>query len=123
MSVKPGKAKTTAVTGRRLRRHARYRSSFPVGVTLLTEGAYRQLAAHCKDLSEAGIGVLLAAELTLGEVASLNFSLPGIPAWELRAVLRHRRGYHYGFEFFSLSQDQTEGLAGYLKGLERADTD
>lgn len=123
MSVKPVKAKTNVVTGRRLRRHARYRSSFPVEVTLLTEGAYRQLAAHCKDLSEAGIGVLLAAELTLGEVASLNFSLPGAPTWELRAVLRHRRGYHYGFEFFSLSQDQTEGLTTYLKGLDRADTD
>jgi hypothetical protein len=123
MSVKPGRAKTSVVTGRRLRRHPRYRSSFPVGVTFLTEGSYRQLAAHCKDLSKAGIGVLLAAELTLGEVASLNFALPGAHTWELRAVLRHRRGYHYGFEFFSLTQEQIESLATYLKGLNRADTD
>lgn len=123
MSVQPGKA-TSGVTGRRLRRHARYRANFPVVVTLFAGDAYRQLDAHCKDLSAAGIGVLLAAELTMGEVASLNFSLPGAPApWELRAVLRHRRGYHYGFEFFSLTSEQAEALGSYLKAQERADSD
>ncbi|MBZ5681610.1 MAG: PilZ domain-containing protein [Acidobacteriia bacterium] len=93
-------------------------------VTMLGEGEYRRLDAHCKDLSEAGIGMLVAAELPLGEVASLSFSLPGSPApWEVRAVLRHRRGYHYGFEFLSLNPEQSRTLGGYLQNQARADKD
>jgi hypothetical protein len=123
MSAKPGRAFTTA-PGRRLRRTPRYRSSFPVLVKLLAAGRYESLQAHCKDLSEAGIGVLLAAELASGEVVSLNFTLPGLPApWEVRSVLRHRRGYHYGFEFFSLTSEQTGVLKQLIDGLERADFD
>jgi hypothetical protein len=123
MSAKPGRA-FTSTPGRRLRRTPRYRSSFPVLVKLLAAGRYESLQAHCKDLSEAGIGVLLAAELASGEVVSLNFTLPGLPApWEVRSVLRHRRGYHYGFEFFSLTSEQTGVLKQLIDGLERADFD
>jgi hypothetical protein len=123
MSAKPGRAFTNT-PGRRLRRNPRYRSSFPVLVTLLAAGRYESLQAHCKDLSEAGIGVLLAAELASGEVVSLNFTLPGLPApWDVRGILRHRRGYHYGFEFFSLTSEQTGTLKQLILRLERADFD
>jgi len=67
---------------------------------------------------------LVAADLTPGEVASLTFSLPGeLQPWEVRAVLRHRRGYHYGFEFLSLSGRQGSALKDYLQDLERSDTE
>jgi hypothetical protein len=123
MSPQPGKA-VKPVTDRRHRRYPRYRSEFPVSLTLLSEGKHLSLNGHCKDLSEAGIGVLIAAELKLGEVAALAFSVPGVPdLWDVRAVLRHRRGYHYGFEFLSLSGHQNQTLAGYLPGRERADWD
>jgi hypothetical protein len=123
MSAHPRRA-FTSTPGRRLRRFPRYRSSFPVIVTLLAEGRYKRLDAHCKDLSAAGIGVLLAAELASGEVVSLNFALPGLPhPWEVRGVLRHRRGYHYGFEFLSLTADQEGILKEHIEGLPRADFD
>jgi len=68
--------------------------------------------------------MLIAAELNLGEVAALSFALPGSPeAWELRAVLRHRRGYHYGFEFLALSNEEGSFLATYLPKLERQDSE
>lgn len=68
--------------------------------------------------------MLIAAELTLGEVASLVFSIPGVAgSLEVRGVLRYRRGYHYGFEFLSLSRQQAEILAAVLPGLERLDAD
>jgi PilZ domain len=90
---------------RRQRRYPRYRAEFPVTLTLLSSEGRQSLDAHCKDLSVAGIGVLIAEELNLGEVVALAFAPPGSSEpWELRAVLRHRRGYHYGFEFLSLSQ-------------------
>jgi len=107
---------------RRRRRYPRYRSEFPVTLTLLSSEGHQSLDAHCRDLSVAGIGVLIAGELNLGEVVALAFALPGsAQPWELRAVLRHRRGYHYGFEFLSLSQQLSALLGGYLPRLKRAD--
>lgn len=121
MSPQPGKAVKRAPE-RRQRRYPRYRSEFPVSLTLLSSDGHQSLDAHCKDLSIAGIGVLIAAELTLGEVVALTLALPGsAQPWEMRAVLRHRRGYHYGFEFLALSAQQSEALGEYLPSLDRAD--
>jgi len=122
-SSQPAKASNRAAE-RRQRRYPRYRSEFPVTVTLFSGAEHEQINAHCRDLSEAGIGLLIAAEVPVGEVASLAFSLPGVrEPWDVRAVLRCRRGYHYGFEFLSLSQQQGKALAGFASGLERADSD
>ncbi len=83
---------------------------------------YQKIEGHCRDLSEAGIGILLAAELEGGEVAGLSFSLPGSAlAWELRAVVRYRRGFQYGFEFLSLTDEQRGVRGRYLTGLEPID--
>ncbi|HET9407786.1 MAG TPA: PilZ domain-containing protein [Candidatus Sulfotelmatobacter sp.] len=111
-----------SVPDRRKRRYPRYRVDFPVSVTMLVNSEYQTFDAHGKDLAEAGIGVLVATELTIGEVASFKFSLPGSSdIWEIRAVLRHRRGYHYGFEFLSIRNEQKQYLKKYLETLERAD--
>ena len=121
MSTIPKKALKAALNRLR-RRYPRYRCEFPVTVSLFAGEERQQLNAHCRDLSEAGIGVLIAAELTPGDVASLAFTLPGrSQSWEARAVLRHRRGFHYGFEFLSLSDQQIKLLQGYLSSLERSD--
>jgi hypothetical protein len=123
MSAQPGKAVKSRAE-RRQRRHPRYRIEFPVTVILLSDGGHRRIDAHCRDMSVAGIGMLIASELNLGEVAALSFALPGSSqGWELRAVLRHRRGYHYGFEFLSVNADQVNFLAGYLPKLEREDSE
>jgi c-di-GMP-binding flagellar brake protein YcgR len=107
---------------RRRRRHPRYRTEFRVTANFLLGNHYQKLEGHCKDLSEAGIGILLAAELNGGEVAAFNFLLPGSALrWEVRAVVRYRRGYHYGFEFLSLTEEQRETLDSFLKGLESID--
>src|SRR5277367_2640780 len=123
MSSQAGKAPNRAPE-RRQRRYPRYRAEFPVMVTLFSGKQHDQLRAHCRDLSQGGIGVLIAADLPVGEVASLTFSLPDLSeSWDVRAVLRCRRGYQYGFEFLTLSAPQNEALSGYLPRLDRSDTD
>jgi hypothetical protein len=97
-------------------------ADFRVTVSHLLGDKYLKLEGHCRDLSEAGIGILLAAELNGGEVVGLSFLLPGSPlAWEVRAVVRYRRGYQYGFEFLSLTAAQHATLKGYVKNLKPAD--
>ena len=123
MSSAPGKALKAALK-RMQRRHPRYRCEFPVMISLFSGEGRQQLSAHCRDLSQAGVGALVAAELKPGDVTSLRFKLPGLAEeWEVRAVLRHRRGFHYGFEFLSLAAEQSNILRGYLASLQRADTD
>lgn len=102
---------------RRRRRHTRYRADFRVTVSHLGNH-YQKIDGHCRDLSEAGIGILLATEMNSGEVVGLSFTLPGsTEPWELRAVSRYRRGYQYGFEFLSLTSEQQETLKSYLENL------
>ena len=83
---------------------------------------YQKLEGHCRDLSEAGIGILLATEMNVGEVVGLSFSIPGSTVrWEVRAVVRYRRVYQYGFEFLSLTEEQQALLTNYLNGMEPID--
>jgi hypothetical protein len=90
-------------------------------MTFLSGNKHQRLEGHCTDLSEAGIGILVAAELDVGEVVGLGFTVGGSFPRELRAVLRYRRGFHYGFEFLSLTAEQQESLRQYVKGLKQAD--
>lgn len=107
---------------RRRRRHARYRGDFRVNVSCLQGNHYQKLEGHCRDLSESGIGILLAAELDGGEVAGLSFSFPGSDLlWDVRAVVRYRRGYQYGFEFLSLTAEQRELLKTHFKDFQPID--
>src|ERR1039458_9368778 len=107
---------------RRRRRHARYRADLRVTVSCFLGDAYQMLEGHCRDLSEAGIAILLATELSVGDVTGLSFSIPGsaLP-WEVRAVVRYRRGYHFGLEFLSLTKEHRASLSSYFNGLEPID--
>jgi c-di-GMP-binding flagellar brake protein YcgR len=121
MSASTPKTATNPIDRRR-RRHPRYRADFHITVSYLLGDNYQKIEGHCRDLSEAGIGILLAAELKGGEVAGLNFSLAGsTPSWEVRAVVRYRRGYHYGFEFLAMTGEQRESLRRYLTNLAPCD--
>jgi c-di-GMP-binding flagellar brake protein YcgR len=120
-------AAAAAAPSRRERRYPRYRCNFPVTVGAFLGEKHRKLEGHCKDLSLAGMGLLLGADLPVGEVVSLSFALFGSdgakssPSWDISAILRHRRGYHYGFEFLSLTKEQTAQLGRFVTGLERVD--
>jgi hypothetical protein len=120
MSAKAGAA-AIADPNRRVRRHPRYRCNFPVTVTLFAGDSYRRLGAHCRDLSRAGMGILVAEELTPGDVVSLNFCFPGSAhTWEIRAIVRHRRGYHYGIEFVTITKELGKEIREFAKGLDPA---
>ena len=107
---------------RRRRRHPRYRADFRLSVNHLLGDHYQKIEGHCRDVSEAGVGILLAADLSIGEVVDLCLTFPGSEMkWELRAVVRYRRGYQYGFEFLSLTKEERESLVKFLNGREQID--
>jgi c-di-GMP-binding flagellar brake protein YcgR len=123
MASSTPKAASTQLDRRR-RRHPRYRVDFRAMATYLEDSQYNKVEGHCSDLSEAGIGMLLPTDLNIGDVAGLSFSLPeSSDVWESRAVVRYRRGYHYGFEFLSLTSAQRQALKSYLSGLKPESVD
>lgn len=107
---------------RRKRRCPRHRADFPLNVNYLHGDHYQTIEGHSRNLSEAGIGMLLAAELSIGDVAALSLCFPKLASpLELRAVVRYRHGYQYGFEFLALSDEQKQTLTEFLLGMEEAD--
>ncbi len=107
---------------RRKRRCPRYRADFRLSVNYLRGDHYQTVEGHSRNLSEAGIGMLLAAELSIGDVAALSLCLPELASpLELRAVVRYRHGYQYGFEFLSLTDEQKEMLEKFLHGREEVE--
>ena len=106
----------TGAFDRRKRRHSRYRIDLPVSVVVLGEQNYTRLNSHAKDLSESGIGLILAADLGAGEVVSLELSLPNVPEpFTMRAVVRYHSGCHYGLEFLTPSQERIAMLKAYCR--------
>jgi PilZ domain len=64
----------------------------------------RIIQGRVLDLSCAGISVLIAADLPVGEVLELEFGLPyASVVVRLKAVVRSRQDYQYGLEFTHLS--------------------
>jgi hypothetical protein len=117
---KPQPESKNSVFDRRRRKTPRYFASFPVAVVALRESGYEHLQGQAQDLSEAGSGVLLAAELTPGEVVTLGFTL-SLVQFEVRAVVRHRRACRYGLEFLGLNSEQKTRIGEFVKDLPSAD--
>jgi hypothetical protein len=56
------------------------------------------LKGRTVDISESGIAAMLTIEAPLGDVVELSFTLPD-GAVTVRATVRHRNAFRYGFEF------------------------
>src|SRR5271165_5015124 len=86
---------------------------YPVHVALdliaLRSGVPENLPGRCTDLSEAGVGAVVAGELAAGQQVAVELRLPnvGVPV-RARAVVRYQFRLHCGLEFVGLSVEQRE---------------
>jgi len=63
------------------------------------------------EFGQDGIGVTLTGELEVGEVATLELTLPaGVTPLKLRALVRYRDGLRHGFEFLARDDIQREAI-------------
>ena len=93
------------------RNFARYPLDVRVVVHVFRSGGISSFWGRSTEVGEDGIGATLTGDLEPGEVVSMEFSL-GLTAYplKLRAVVRHRRGLHYGFEFLTVTQAQRTAI-------------
>lgn len=81
----------------------------PVDVIALRSGVPENLPGRCTDLSEAGVGAVVAGELAAGQPVAVELRLPnlGLPV-RVRALVRYQLQLRCGLEFVGLSVEQRE---------------
>jgi len=95
----------------RSRRYPRYEFETDLTATMFgTEGS--ETSRGCSlNINQAGIAGLFATEWDLGASVNLQFSVPftSTPV-RVRAVVRNRTSYQYGFEFIDLTPEHTNTI-------------
>jgi hypothetical protein len=68
------------------------------------------------------MGATVAGDLPLHQVVELQFQLPdSAEPLVLRAEVRYRHGFQYGFKLLALTGEELEIIRKGLKALERTD--
>ena len=91
------------------RRAARYEVRAPLDLVALQSGIPCTMPGRCTDLSETGVGVVVAGELLPGQAVALEIRLPnvGLPI-RTRAQVRYQNRLQYGLQFVGLSMEHRE---------------
>jgi len=110
----------------------RHPINVPLDVIALRSGVPENLPGRCTDISEAGVGAVVAGEMKTGQQVAIELRLPdvGVPV-RARALVRYQSRLHCGLEFIGLSVNQREMIrywvyrsaaeSKYSKDLENRD--
>lgn len=105
MSAAPSLAPASQALSRRV--FARHPINVPLDVIVLRSGIPDSLPGRCTDLSESGVGAVVAGELGAGQQIGVELRLPnvGVPV-RARALVRYHDQFRCGLQFVGLSQEQ-----------------
>ncbi len=81
----------------------------PLDVIVLRSGIPENLPGRCADLSEGGVGAVVAGELIPGQQVAIELRLPnmGVPV-RARALVRYQQRLRCGLQFVGLTPEQRE---------------
>lgn len=86
------------------RRFPRFKLDTDIRVTELNSGLLHTVKGRSRDVSEGGMGGILAGQLPAGQTVLLEFPLPQArQELTLRALVHRHSTSHYGFEFLPTS--------------------
>jgi TonB family protein len=87
----------------------RHPINVPLDVIALRSGVPENLPGRCTDISETGVGAVVAGELAAGQQIAIELRLPnvGVPV-RARALVRYQVRLRCGLEFVGLSVEQRE---------------
>ena len=87
----------------------RYPINVPLDLVALRSGVPEDLPGRCTDLSETGVGAVVAGELAAGQPVAVELRLPnvGVPV-RARAQVRYQSRLRCGLEFVGLPAEQRE---------------
>jgi len=93
------------------RRSLRYPIDVSLDVIALQSGIPNNMPGRCTDLSEAGLGAVVAGDLIAGQAVAIELRLPnvGLPV-RARAQVRYQDRLRCGLQFVGLSVEQREKI-------------
>lgn len=105
MSAAPSLAPKSQTFSRRV--FPRHVINVPLDVIVLWSGIPDSLPGRCTDLSESGVGAIVAGELATGQQVAVELRLPnvGLPV-RARALVRYHDRLRCGLQFVGLSPEQ-----------------
>lgn len=75
----------------------------------VTVKASQTLHGRTKDIAEGGMGATIPGEISVGEMVEIELHLPEISEpLKVRAEVKYRRGFQYGFQFFNATNQQRD---------------
>ncbi len=81
----------------------------PLDLIALRSGVPENLPGRCTDLSETGVGAVVAGELSAGQQVAVELRLPNVAVpVRARALVRYQSRLRCGLEFVGLSAEQRE---------------
>ncbi len=88
---------------------SRHPINVPLDLIVLRSGVPENLPGRCTDISEAGVGAVVAGELAAGQQVAVELRLPnvGVPV-RARALVSYQSRLRCGLEFVGLSVEQRE---------------
>jgi TonB family protein len=93
----------------------RHPINVPLDLIALRSGVPENLPGRCTDISESGVGAVVAGELTAGQQVAVELRLPdvGVPV-RARALVRYQSHLRCGLEFSGLSMEQREMIRYFV---------
>ena len=92
----------------------RHRVTIPVQVTVFEGTAYITFSGEACDFSATGLCLILTRQLEKGAAVSMEFQLPyNSQVVNMRAIVRHRSGFHHGLEFISVTALHKDNVGTY----------
>ena len=93
----------------------RHPINVPVDLIALRGGVPESFPGRCTDISESGLGAVIAGELSPGQQVAIELRLPhvGMPV-RARALVRYQSQLHCGLELVGLSRDQQDMIRYWL---------
>jgi hypothetical protein len=102
---------TPRVERRRMRRSGLDRR---LCVNSIHQGKPSAVYGRIRDISEDGLGAVIPCTLPIGQEVTLEFSIDGDEDTEVKAVVRHRKSFHYGFEFNNADLSIRRAIANFV---------
>jgi hypothetical protein len=102
----------------------RHPLSVPIDLIALRFGVPETLPGRCTDISEGGVGVVVAGELSPGQQVAIELRLPNVVVpFRARAFVRYQFRLRCGLELVSLSADELHMIRYWLYRSLPADAD
>lgn len=83
--------------------------------------AKETLHGRSKDIAEGGLGATIPGNIDVGDIVELELQLPNTPEpLKLKAEVRYRHGFQYGFRFLNATSQQKEAIRRIAHDLHLA---